>query len=71
LEVSKERTLLLQTQVLAHHFHGQHFAVCQEWIGATLAQTTACHQFLDALVNPAKSRDNERVQVHLLPPLAL
>src|SRR5262245_21348575 len=49
LEVCKERTILIQTQILAHHFHGQHFAVGQGGIGATLPQTTACHQLLDAL----------------------
>jgi hypothetical protein len=71
LEGDKERTLLIQTQELAHQFHGQHFAVGQGGIVVTLPRTTARYQFLDARVTPAKAYDDEYIQVHLLPPLAL
>jgi hypothetical protein len=71
LEVSKERAILIQPQILAHHLHREHFTIGQSRLRAALPQSAVPYHLVDPLVNPAKPRDNEHIQVHLLPPLAL
>ena len=63
-EVGEQGAILLQPQVLAHHFHRDHLAIGQHRLRAALAQATAFQHLRHGLVNDAKHGDNEVVQVH-------
>src|SRR5262249_45538619 len=63
-KIGKQRAVLDQAQVLAHHFHRQRLAVGQSWVMAALAEAVALQHCRDGLVNEAKHNDTVVVQVH-------
>jgi hypothetical protein len=60
--------ILAQPQVGADDFDGEHFAIAQDRHWTSLAQALSLQKCWQHLVNPAKTCDNEVVQVHEDPP---